>query len=228
MEDEEMEDPTQKDPNTLSVHTNSHMQPSSPLLGHSMDMIELDEKQNFAVYAGPGRGQTEENTPNGNGLDQNNPENNGANEADDRENDTEDGKVDDTAGKKERCTSSVVMEIGKGGRVLSVSDGDEAQSPTFTKEVNVAIGEENETHDDDSAFADPPHSPLGAVRAPLASEENILASLGPKEMEDDPADRPGGFDDEGKDRESNRSRSSSSSSSKSKSSKSSNEEVTEM
>jgi hypothetical protein len=48
--------------------------------------------------------------------------------------------------------------------------------------VNVAIGEENETHDDDSAFADPPHSPLGAVRAPLASEENILASLGPKEV----------------------------------------------
>ena len=49
-------------------------------------------------------------------------------------NDTEetaDGKADDN---KERCTSSVMMEIGKGGRVLSMSDGDDNQSPTTTKE----------------------------------------------------------------------------------------------
>ncbi|XP_045159662.2 multiple epidermal growth factor-like domains protein 10 [Mercenaria mercenaria] len=227
MEDEEMEEPPPKETNTIHVHTNMHMQPTSPLLGHSSDMIELDEKQNVAVYAGPGPGQTAENgdkMPDGKGPEEKEPEADKGQPTDDNSGDASDNKAEDTDKKNERCTSSVVMEIGTGGRVLSVSDGDEAQSPTLNKEAELPIGEEEESMEDDSVFANPPQSPLGEVRAPLASEENILASLGPKEIERDTADEPVGLDEElakEEDKESKRSRSSSSSSSSSNSSKSS-------
>lgn len=239
MEDEEMEEPMAKNANTVQVHTNKHMQPSTPLLGHSMDIIELDEKQNTVVYAGPGRGDAADDTPDDNEPEEKAAED-GAPGADTAE--PADGKNDEIPnnankpeGRKERCTSSVTMEIGVGGRVLSVSDADEVQSPTLKKEAELPIGEEEVGTDDaadDSAFAEPPHSPLGEVRAPLASEENILASLGPKEIQFDRTDEPEelgqekGDKSEEEEKGSQRSRSSSSSSSRSNSSKGSKEEIT--
>ncbi|XP_053394200.1 cell death abnormality protein 1-like isoform X2 [Mercenaria mercenaria] len=232
MGDEEMEEPPPKESNTIDEHTNMHMQPTSSLLEHSSDMIELDEKQNIAVYAGPGRGQTAEDgdkMPKDKGPGEKEQESGKGQPTDDNSGDAADNKAEDTDKKNEKCTSSVVIEIGTGGRVLSVSDGDEAQSPTLNKEVELPIGEEEESIEDDSAFANPPQSPLGEVRAPLASEENILAILGPKEIERDTADEPVGLDEElakEEDKESKRSSSSSSSSSNSsKSSKEDNHEI---
>lgn len=236
MEDEE-EGATTKH-QTIQVHNNMHMQPAgygaSLGAGISMDMIELDDKPDIAVYAGPGRDQKQEtepllraadDTPKGDNTDVNEP----GPKVPGPQGPTEgrpqpEGQDGETIPESSyRHKSSVVIEVGSNGRVLSISDGEELHSPTLPKEGDKPIGEEEEG-EDDNAFHDsgtPPHSPLGEARAPLASEENILASLGPAKFgkkvepvdkEDEPADTDEEEEPSDEDNRSQSSRSSSSSS----------------
>lgn len=188
MEDEERE-PEIKRP-IGAIQNNLYMQPTALPGARSADLIELDDKQDVAaVYAGPGRDQKTESEHLLKAADNQSPE-----EADDTSSDESEDiePPSEHTGSSKQHKSSVLIEVGSNGRVLSISsEGGELESPKLPP-----AGEENSG--DDSAFHDsPPHSPLAEARAPLASEEDLLASLEPAKFESDTSDKPAGFDEEG-------------------------------
>ncbi|KAL4236315.1 hypothetical protein ACF0H5_004702 [Mactra antiquata] len=187
--DEDMENVPEKDSNVVVASPNSGMQPpNSPFLATAGDMIDMDEGNQTVVYAGPNSVNKEsENSADTTKNDEENP-------VDEKRPLSESSNKSEDGGKG-RCTSSVIIEVGNNGRVLSISDGDEAQSPVTTS-PGATIGtiedvEDEKTDDevDDNAFVEP-QSPLLDSKAPLASEEDLLSNLGPKSPTFSSSDQP--------------------------------------
>ncbi|WAR23602.1 NOTC1-like protein [Mya arenaria] len=179
-DDDVIKDPVPESEAFLSATGVSGLQPTSPKVGRSKDMIDMDIMEVPAVYDGRKSGPTLEplqKEPKDGSPESRQPAD-GASEAE------PEAHVNDRG----RFASSVVIEVDGKGRLLSITDRDQVPSPSALKEApddevfSVEINDAEKSHDFPHIDEDitPPQSPLGESRAPLASEENILNDLGPR------------------------------------------------
>ncbi|XP_052274322.1 cell death abnormality protein 1-like isoform X2 [Dreissena polymorpha] len=209
----------------------SGMQPPSPMFGRAHEMIDMDAPEGVVVYDGRASSNpvTAQRPPGEEEKGDHEPR-----QPADGDSEAEPEVHTNNGVKGPRVTSSVTIEVDSRGRMLSITDAELVPSPSMLKhdEEVFTMEEENQTGNEisdkpevDGGEADtPPQSPLWDVKAPLASEENILSTLGPK-LERTLSDVKG---DNSSSSGSSSSSRKSSQSSKSSTPSSDNEETTEM
>ncbi|WAR23601.1 PEAR1-like protein [Mya arenaria] len=178
-DDEAIKDPVPDSPAFLAATGVSGMQPTTPDVGRSKDMIDMDIMDVPAVYDGRKSEPTLEPL-------QKEPED-GSPESRQPADGASEVEPEANANDKGTFASSVVIEVDGKGRLLSITDRNQVPPPSALKEApddevfrveNDAENSENLPHIDKDIT--PPQSPLGESRAPLASEENILHDIGPR------------------------------------------------